>query len=1310
MMSKKEKTLRKSILAFLSLSVSLGFGMTNVQAAAGAYTVTDKNETIDVNKSYSGNAGSSNPTSVLYVPASVSGGTITVRPMLTGSLAQDGRTMQGKFTGSASDTSNAVNMSMIQIGSGYTGELKIEQDPIDETGKWTVLELTGNGAYQNGAVIYSSQEGTDQENNPTNINVGSKTQIIYKVNNPTDANMYGIYNAHGNLVLDDNVSINSRTDFNNAGIIGTSDSGSSSIYTSGIFNFAGASASIGNNLYVNPTFSSIGSVKGVISGIDSGRKEDTERNTFNMGDNGYVAVGFTGKGLRSKSVDVLKDENTLDVRGMYIANSDFAIGNNDGIRAFIGPDSTASVVAGTGITNSSGTIGDDFDTRTTIDYSNSAADLLTGIRIDDNSTVTAGDRFFAEVTNSGYTTQADAVGVFSNSTLKMGNRAGIISMTANDPTGTVSSDKGDLFTAVHAEENSKVSVGDNAWIKTYVSEEEQVSTIANINLADSQMTIGKNAELDAVGRNHVYDGNSQLYNVNVFNSDVKADEKADIQIGEGAYLETVGNNFGTIAGVRNSINGTASLGDNSTISTVLTPTGDAGDVQPGSNQYIAGYKGVEAKKTTLGNNVSISVLGTTDQTNSTAYGSDNAYGELEAGDNLTVALNTKGYDASYGLSTIGQDRNHTGNTVVGNDLNVSVIGDGYAYGIYNGASDVKEGYANTSGGNNTNISVKGNSVAGVYSTGSNSAVALGANTTINAESSTTTYGIFNNAGSDVTLGDNAVLNTQGSRTAYGIFNQNGSNTTLSGAAEITSKKGDDLSWAAASLDEGSLIDITGAGRKLINGNLYSGYNGKLLLDMATGDSVLTGMSKINGGITNIEMSNGSLWNMTKDSAVTNLSVSSGATVDMAYNKDDYQTLTVGNFSGNDGILHMKTDLASETDGDKMTIDSAAAGSKGLISVYDKSLVSGKEVMGTKHLLMVTDKSQNTTFSGKSLNTGGLWEITPTIERGSTFTDANGSIVGTPDQWYLVSIKRNPNADTQPLIEGGDNIYGLYRMSIDTLRQRLGDLRYRNRSEDRYDVWARNRNGRFAGNGYDSKYNFFQVGVDTMPDAKSAYGFLVERGVASPEYEKGNGMNHTLAGAAYATWLGDHGDYTDVVAKMGRNDATIHTFGEYPDSAQYRAKERSLSVEYGRKMELGKKGYFVEPQVQLVMGHLNSNSYTTSRGTHVFEDSFDSSIGRVGFVFGKKNANNKMPYDFYMKASVLHEFGGDRNYTMDRVNAAGDAEHLDGKYSYGDTWFELGLGSNIKVNEHTNFYADVEKSFASDFNKKWQFNAGINYSW
>ena len=62
-----------------------------------------------------------------------------------------------------------------------------------------------------------------------------------------------------------------------------------------------------------------------------------------------------------------------------------------------------------------------------------------------------------------------------------------------------------------------------------------------------------------------------------------------------------------------------------------------------------------------------------------------------------------------------------------------------------------------------------------------------------------------------------------------------------------------------------------------------------------------------------------------------------------------------------------------------------------------------------------------------------------------------------------------------------------------------------------------------------------------------------------------------------------------------------------------------------------------------------------------------------------------------------------------MNAVNNLERLDGKYSYGDTWFELGLGGNVQLNKNTMFYADLERSFAGDFNKKWQVNAGLNWS-
>ena len=63
-------------------------------------------------------------------------------------------------------------------------------------------------------------------------------------------------------------------------------------------------------------------------------------------------------------------------------------------------------------------------------------------------------------------------------------------------------------------------------------------------------------------------------------------------------------------------------------------------------------------------------------------------------------------------------------------------------------------------------------------------------------------------------------------------------------------------------------------------------------------------------------------------------------------------------------------------------------------MYDKSLATGNAMTGVHHLLMVTDASENATFSGKALDTGGLWDIVPTVQQGGTFTDADGNVVGT----------------------------------------------------------------------------------------------------------------------------------------------------------------------------------------------------------------------------------------------------------------------------------------------------------------------------
>lgn len=280
-----------------------------------------------------------------------------------------------------------------------------------------------------------------------------------------------------------------------------------------------------------------------------------------------------------------------------------------------------------------------------------------------------------------------------------------------------------------------------------------------------------------------------------------------------------------------------------------------------------------------------------------------------------------------------------------------------------------------------------------------------------------------------------------------------------------------------------------------------------------------------------------------------------------------------------------------------------------------------------------------------------------------------------------------------------------RRSIDTLRQRRGNLRQRGKTDDDSGIWVRSRGGQMEGDGWDSRYNIFQLGYEYSDTAGSVYGFFGERGIASPDYETGSGKEHTLAGGIYGTWYGDHGRYTDIVAKIGRDDTTINTYGPYPDKANYRTGEQSLSIEHGRTLYRGKdRSFFIEPQVQLVLGHLNDTSYTTERGTHVERDSLNSAIGRLGIVLGKTKDNGEHPYDYYLKASVLHEFGGSQDIHLRAANG----ETLDTHYDHGETWVEVGLGGTYRFNTNTMAYMDVERSYSSKLTEKWQINAGISW--
>lgn len=871
-------------------------------------------------------------------------------------------------------------------------------------------------------------------------------------------------------------------------------------------------------------------------------------------------------------------------------------------------------------------------------------------------------------------------------------------------------------------DSSHIEVGEGSYtgIQSYDSSAVDISGIG-LN-SDSALTLKKDGEI-SIRKERGYAFNIHgIYLLDQSAMNLEKDEKV--------YIIQNGGKSSNIYGMDAYGGSMISAADG--LQFIIDSTGDAEK----SNTF--GIYNYLKSNLTVGDDstVSVAVANTSKETKSSVVsGIRNILADSSFGDDFHVQVQAVNYENAEGIRNTGVDLNSgnqkngaPANMTIGDNLSVTVkasdLSNGGApivEGIRNGTNHL-DGYAFTDGkntmltvGKNAHISVTApdnvKDVSALHSFNhANAEIGGGAVLTVNSNAQNSSGLIINNV---VKADDAGHVNFDGGMTLVGSQN------------------------AIYSTGNGSSVTAMGAGRKVIFGDLESAEKGSIKLNLNTADSLLRGKSIIDGfkpdaatthGLiaaatevndasgnasgdnmpadTELTVANGARWDMTDNSQVKTLNHENGGTVNMAYNPK-LQRLDVGTYSGKGGVFRMKSDLneletADKLHADKVYINDASAGSKGLIQVHDQSFLTGHEVTGTKYQLLITDKSGKAKFSGMDLDDGGLWDVTPTIQSGSYVRNTMGVENAKDTEWYLTKLERKVNKDTIPLMKAAGNSYALYRLDIDSLRKRMGDLRFRN-LKDTSGLWARDFHGTYDGRGVNSKYNGFQLGYDYAANDKSVYGFFAERNISNPKYSYGSSKDHGLSGGLYGTWLGDSGLYTDVVAKWGRDDTELHSWGGYPDSANYRTWNESLSVEFGKTFT-GDNGLFFEPEAQMVFGHLGSKDYTTSRGKTVSMGSYDSAIGRLGILLGKRVTNRENPYDYYLKFSVLHEFGGERNFHL----AAPDGETMDYSEDYRDTWYEAGFGGTWHINGNTSIYADAERNFGGDWHKKWQWNVGVNW--
>ena len=527
-----------------------------------------------------------------------------------------------------------------------------------------------------------------------------------------------------------------------------------------------------------------------------------------------------------------------------------------------------------------------------------------------------------------------------------------------------------------------------------------------------------------------------------------------------------------------------------------------------------------------------------------------------------------------------------------------------------------------------------------------------------------------------------------SQPSQGGSNQNINNITLNDSSELrTYGDADEVAISNISLYDNSQIH---ARRDANLKNVFLGDNAALYVyeDLI--------------GLEDLELRNKSyvlLSNQITSMSIGGDFIANGGTVAWSSGNDyNTKTLTIDNLINDNNTTTnfiLKTDLNSETIVESVVVNNAEQDSVITVGVRDKSKIDNYNVGDNKKVLVVVDNSQNLKVTGKEIDNGGIWSVTPTIENGS-------EVGGLNTEWYLTNIEKKENSNTETINDGFASDYSLWRATNDTLRKRLGDIRSGEHGTD--GVWARMYHGKLKGQSYTDKYHTYQLGYDkTRYDEKNGQrtnGIVLERSEGKLSYTAGKGETGLTALGLYTTWFGNKGHYTDIVLRAGHLDHKMNTYGEYAERSDYDNAAYSISFEYGRQKNY-EKGWFFTPQAQITLGRMNSVDFTTERGTKIDVDGLTSAIGRIGFEVGRKISPES---SYYFKLGAFHEFDGDRDVSM----VAANGENLRKRYDNGDTWYEFGMGAQVQLSRNTHFYGDIERSFGGDTKKEWQVNTGIRW--
>lgn len=639
-------------------------------------------------------------------------------------------------------------------------------------------------------------------------------------------------------------------------------------------------------------------------------------------------------------------------------------------------------------------------------------------------------------------------------------------------------------------------------------------------------------------------------------------------------------------------------------------------------------------------------------------------------DTSKAKLELSGKDA--GIKADGHQVSITGSTVITGKDAISVSNGGKV--TLNGMTDIKaageDGTAISVADKDSEVAITGNAAASI----TGAVYVAGGNLTVNTGATTMTGDVVIDGGkADITLGDKA------STLTGDLSVSEGGQLTLnvSNGAKVTGSYAVSAGTLTMNVKDGGYWMLKDAE------NTTSLYAIRLADEAGDTNAPAAGKLIVNGG---------------SDKAHTGY-------IDMTKRT---QALDIANFSGHETFIMAHKDDGTFTSGD-VNIATADAGSGLTLYTANNGIQMTDKAAVTNILTTLAQK----VIYAEGNDAGNGKNLTGEVKIGEGLTSSSAK-TGKIDFSNLRGQLVVGSIPWEPTIEEGE--YETFVMkgarsavttSFHSWRDNMQDTYTGADLADEDGIFAKALGGKtssdVSGLKDSNSYWGAQIGYDKALANGWHTGVAFDYRDGDSDYLLGGkGDNKLYSFGVYGVKKMEDGSYFRVAAKAGRveNEYDVYTQLRNKLHADYKASAYGLTAEYGKTF--GSEMSYITPKVQLTWSRVGSKDYTGSANNgatmNIYQDSYDSLVGRLGFEAGMKKAHGSLHAGLYL----AHEFNGD----IDTRYFAKDGGWKSTSFDGDDTWAELVLGGEYRVGRNSQLYADFARDLGGDFQRKWKLNAGI----